>query len=433
MNELLENTMKAIKYNDKEVYSKLIKREIPNYLRDLPFIKGNNDLEVKSGIGMGNDALVPWVAIVDRNITKNDKVKKGSEKPTVKKGYYCVYLFSADGSSVYLSFNQGVTQIDVIRKKMKIDGKVLPLKKALLYYAHLLREEMLEKDCYIQGEINLHTQVKSKSKAIAGYKYQFANIAAIKYDTGFVVPELNLRNDLEKMIEQYILMTKKIPNHEKFILGKDLVVREMWRQEKALQQVQMPDDIPEDVEILSPVNTFKNEEEIKQSTGKKKSRTISDAKLDENLKHMKQIGDKAEQIVLKEFKKQVEQKFGLEYGNKVRQVSKGEEKGEGHGLGYDILAYDFQEEGEMPKEIFVEVKGTTSSNIKSPFDISINELRKIIELKEKYRLVRVLDVNGEPKILIYKNFGKYESVESLLSGYFNATPTSYRITGVKVD
>jgi hypothetical protein len=77
MNELLENTMKAIKYNDKEVYSKLIKREIPNYLRDLSFYKGNNDLEVKSGIGMGNDALVPWVAIVDRNITKNDKVKKG--------------------------------------------------------------------------------------------------------------------------------------------------------------------------------------------------------------------------------------------------------------------------------------------------------------------------------------------------------------------
>ena len=57
----------------------------------------------------------------------------------------------------------------------------------------------------------------------------------------------------------------------------------------------------------------------------------------------------------------------------------------------------------------------------------------MIELKEKYRLVRVIDVDGDPKIRIYKGVKKYESVESLLVESFNATATFYLITGVKVD
>ncbi|PHD71677.1 hypothetical protein COF64_22760 [Bacillus sp. AFS043905] len=437
MQKILEQTMAAIKVNDKAVYSKLIKDEIPNYLRNLPFILKNDNLYVEASIGKGLDAYVPWVAIADKNITKNYKKNgrnvKGEKEVTVQNGYYCVYLFSADGSSTYLSFNQGVTDIEDIRKIMKVDRKVLPFEKASMYYSHLLCEEMMEKESYIQGEINLHTQFKSESKTIAGYRYQFANVAAIKYDAGLVVPEKNLVNDLEKMIEEYIFMISKVPNHKKFILDNGLVVGEMWRQEKAIQQIKVVDETHGNAKILPPVNTYKNNEKVKSSTGNKNLRTISDTKLDDSLKNMKRIGDKAERIVLEEFKKQVEQKFGLESANKIKRVSIGKEKNEGHGLGYDIVAYDFEEDGSIPNEIFVEVKGTTGNSIKSSFDISVNELKKIIELKEKYRLVRVLGVNGKPKIHIYKGFEKYESVESLLAEGFNATPTSYRITGVKVD
>ena len=44
--------------------------------------------------------MIPWVCIFDRKITT-----------TATKGIYIVYLLSKDGNSLYLSFNQGCTDI----------------------------------------------------------------------------------------------------------------------------------------------------------------------------------------------------------------------------------------------------------------------------------------------------------------------------------
>ena len=55
---------------------------------------------ITGSVGQGNWAMIPWVCIFDRKITT-----------TATKGIYIVYLLSKDGNSLYLSFNQGCTDI----------------------------------------------------------------------------------------------------------------------------------------------------------------------------------------------------------------------------------------------------------------------------------------------------------------------------------
>lgn len=55
---------------------------------------------VEGSIGKGNWAKIPWLALLDSRITD-----------TTQKGVYVVYLFSEDMSRLYLTLNQGVTEI----------------------------------------------------------------------------------------------------------------------------------------------------------------------------------------------------------------------------------------------------------------------------------------------------------------------------------
>jgi 5-methylcytosine-specific restriction enzyme A len=50
--------------------------------------------------GQGNWAATPWVSVFERSITT-----------TAQRGFYLVYLFRGDGAAVYLSLNQGTTEV----------------------------------------------------------------------------------------------------------------------------------------------------------------------------------------------------------------------------------------------------------------------------------------------------------------------------------
>ncbi|MEG4057650.1 MULTISPECIES: MrcB family domain-containing protein [unclassified Microcoleus] len=52
---------------------------------------------VKGSAGNGSWVKVPWIAIFNKLVTES-----------VQSGLYCVYLFRADFSGVYLSLNQGI-------------------------------------------------------------------------------------------------------------------------------------------------------------------------------------------------------------------------------------------------------------------------------------------------------------------------------------
>src|SRR5436305_793192 len=73
----------------------LIRKEIPTLLRPL----GKTlKLEVQGRDGTGLKTRVPWVRLYDRRWS-----------PKATEGWYVVFLFAFDGSSVFLSLNQGTT------------------------------------------------------------------------------------------------------------------------------------------------------------------------------------------------------------------------------------------------------------------------------------------------------------------------------------
>lgn len=63
-------------------------------------VQSRPNLRVKASPGQGNWAAVPWIAFLDVR-----------ETTSTQKGVYCVYLFREDMSGVYLTFNQGVTEL----------------------------------------------------------------------------------------------------------------------------------------------------------------------------------------------------------------------------------------------------------------------------------------------------------------------------------
>lgn len=60
-------------------------------------IKERHHIQIQASIGTGNWAKVPWIALMDSR-----------ETTTTRQGIYTIFLFSEEGSSVYLTVNQGV-------------------------------------------------------------------------------------------------------------------------------------------------------------------------------------------------------------------------------------------------------------------------------------------------------------------------------------
>ena len=76
---------------------KLLRDELPQAVKRV--LRGENH-QVEGSAGRGRWAETPWVAVEDPLVTD-----------TVQRGHYVVYLFRHDGSGVYLSLNQGTTEV----------------------------------------------------------------------------------------------------------------------------------------------------------------------------------------------------------------------------------------------------------------------------------------------------------------------------------
>lgn len=89
---------------------------------------------------------------------------------------------------------------------------------------------------------------------------------------------------------------------------------------------------------------------------------------------------------------------------------------DGDGFGYDIQSFDIVDDKE--KEIFIEVK-STSSSLTSDFEMSSNELEFAKNHQDNYKLYR-----------IYKNGKKTKGyiVEASLYDNFDFTPVSYKVS-----
>ena len=85
---------------EKHSIGSIIRRDIPKFISSLSFID-SSVYSIKGSCGQGNWATVPWVSILNKNITT-----------TTQDGVYVVYLFSEDMERLYLTLNQGCTKLE---------------------------------------------------------------------------------------------------------------------------------------------------------------------------------------------------------------------------------------------------------------------------------------------------------------------------------
>lgn len=98
----------------------MITRQIPNEI--LRLIDGGKYI-VKGSVGVGRATKTPWIAILNKSITK-----------TTREGVYVVYLFSSDYKRVYLTLNQGTTVPGQFGPRLK--------KKDIIINSNEIRKEL---------------------------------------------------------------------------------------------------------------------------------------------------------------------------------------------------------------------------------------------------------------------------------------------------
>jgi 5-methylcytosine-specific restriction protein A len=166
----------------KHPLAKTIRGRVPGIVKSA--VEEPDRYTFKGSVGQGLWADAPWVAIFDILITD-----------TVRRGYYPVYLFREDFSGLYLSLNQGVTDI---RNKYPKPKKALKT-KAADYRAQIGGLP----PGFPDASIDLRPSASSKLSAF----YEAGNICAKFYDTNNLPSEEDLVFDLRSLLQVYEILS----------------------------------------------------------------------------------------------------------------------------------------------------------------------------------------------------------------------------------
>jgi 5-methylcytosine-specific restriction protein B len=145
-------------------------------------------LHVRFSTGQGNWARVPWIAILDDRKTT-----------TIQSGVYCVFLFREDGSGVYLTLAQGVTE--PLRRLGAVEGKA-----ELRANARTIRTSigpLRDAGFSLTDDIDLHTGPG------LGSNYEVSTIAYKLYERDNVPQDDQLLSDLGALIKSYETMVSE--------------------------------------------------------------------------------------------------------------------------------------------------------------------------------------------------------------------------------
>lgn len=149
----------------------LFRHQLPSVIKSYIHGLGKSDKYIiKGSVGQGNWATVPWVAVMDKEITT-----------TTQNGVYVVYLFSQDMNRLYLTFNQGVTN----QSKEQIADTVNKVRRTIDI-------SILQTD----DQINIATSGLGKN-------YENSTIGYIEYKKAHIPKEERLIEDLKQLLAIY--------------------------------------------------------------------------------------------------------------------------------------------------------------------------------------------------------------------------------------
>ncbi len=153
--------------------------EVPQLIHETKIVNMQG-FKIQGSVGQGNWAAVPWICIFDKRITTS-----------AQKGIYIVYLLSKDGRNLYLTLNQGCT--DIKRSNTKT-ATINILKNR----AEELRLRIDNRDFNKDDNISL-----GDAHNDLALFYEKGCIFYRRYEKGKLPAEVDLRNDLSKMMEIY--------------------------------------------------------------------------------------------------------------------------------------------------------------------------------------------------------------------------------------
>ncbi|MHA7101704.1 MrcB family domain-containing protein [Roseivirga pacifica] len=157
------------------------RKDFPKLIESV--INNNNGrYKVDGSSGQGNWAECPWIAIFDILVTQS-----------AQSGYYPVYIFRSDMSGLFLSLNQGVTQV---REDYKSETRKTLKNRALDF----------------RGKINFDendflTEIDLKAKSSTSRLYEAGNIIAKYYPAESLPNDDTLLKDLKEFLGFYELIT----------------------------------------------------------------------------------------------------------------------------------------------------------------------------------------------------------------------------------
>lgn len=135
----------------------------------------------KGSAGQANWAQGPWVAAFDRLVTTS-----------AQRGYYPVYLFREDMQGVYLSLNQGMTEV---RQHYKAGAKTALRARATNYRAMLGALPSR----FSEISIDLAPSASTNDTAF----YEAGNVVATYYPRAHIPEEASLITDLQSILDLY--------------------------------------------------------------------------------------------------------------------------------------------------------------------------------------------------------------------------------------
>ncbi|RIM76415.1 DUF3578 domain-containing protein, partial [Staphylococcus xylosus] len=157
----------------------LVKNKLVEELKNIEKLK---DFKIKGSIGNGQFASIPWVVIMNEEITK---------APT--KGIDIVFLFSADGEKVYLTLNQGATYF---KEKNLKKAEIVKISKSI--YEILDSPKSKPVDIDLKSDTDLGKGYEKTT--ISGFEYYINDMP----DSSIIESDINkLLNDYEQLVDKY--------------------------------------------------------------------------------------------------------------------------------------------------------------------------------------------------------------------------------------
>ncbi|MDQ4077928.1 MAG: DUF3578 domain-containing protein [Chloroflexota bacterium] len=177
--------------------------QLRNELASSQTVKNYPTVKVTWSAGKGRLAKVPWVAFLDTR-----------ETDTTQRRVYCVFLFRQDMSGVYLTYNQGVTELNRQYGRTEAHEK-------LRSRADELREQCTE---LRQHGFSLDNRIDLRADRGLGADYEYSTIAYKLYHAGAVPSDYDILQDIDAVLSVYeAYVTAK---HDEPIAGHSTMVAE---------------------------------------------------------------------------------------------------------------------------------------------------------------------------------------------------------------